>query len=287
MLKHTLLVILGALVFTGLSPIYPALAEECSQGGRTSGDCASIDAEVGENSVLISATVSTPGSSGATSTVSPAPSTPPRTPWTRPAPRAPVLGTSECTVIVAGRCRAGSPSRAPVASRPTPTRVVVAPTPPSQISDLVQFQPATTGLVLEPGSWSLPRIPTNMYSTATTQQVSGLLLGFPIEVRFTPHRFHWNYGDGVGGSSVGAGSSWGPRQFSATSTSHVYRAPGTYVLSVSVDYLVAYRFSGSDFVPLSGTVSQSGGRQILQVLRVSPVLVDKGCEPRELQEGRC
>jgi len=301
MLKHMTFVLVGALAL-GLTPQgalsaqSSASASECSQSSRTSGECPTISTEVGTNSVLISATETSPGTTGGGSggssgdSSTPTSSSAPRLPWSPPPPRSPVLGTAECTIIVAGRCRAGSPSRNPPAAtppRPAEPAVVLAPTPPSSISDLAEFSPEPASFVIEPGSWSLPRLPTNMYSRAQEHQVPGELLGWPIEVRFTPQAFRWSYGDGSTATTSGSGSSWGGAQFSATSTSHVYRQPGVYGVGLSVEYRVAYRFGQGAFMPLAGTVTRSAGVQQLTVLRVTPVLVDQGCQVSELRGGRC
>ena len=298
MLNRLGLVVVGALVLGAfpsgaLFADTAARASECSQGSRTSDECPTISAEVGTGSVLISATQTTSGgTSGGTSegTSSGTSSSTARLPWSPPPPRSPVLGTPECSIIVAGRCRVGSPSKnspAATPSRVAAPSVVVAPTPPSSISDLAHFSPNAASFVLEPGSWSLPRLPTNMFSRAVEHQVPGQLLGWPIEVRFTPRVFRWNYGDGGSGTSSGSGSSWGGAQFSSTGTSHVYRQTGVYTVSLAIDYSVAYRFSGGNFVPLAGTLTQSAGTQQLSVLRVTPVLVNHGCEVGSLREGRC
>jgi len=259
--------------------VVPASASECSQSSRVNGECPSIHTEVGSDSVSIGASQTTTGTPGTTTT------SPPRSPWTPPPPRSPVLGTSECSIIVAGRCRAGSPPKNP----PTPpaARVILAPTPPSTISDLAEFRPEAAGFVMEPGSWSVPRLPTNVFSTARVHQASGQLLGWPIEVRFTPQAFRWAFGDGATRVTQAGGSSWGASQFSATSTSHVYRQPGVYFVSLTIEYSVAYRFGAGTFLPLAGTISQSAGQQTLTVLRVTPVLVDRGCEVGALRDGRC
>jgi hypothetical protein len=305
MLNKTVLLVLGALVLgilpSGvLMPEGPAAASECSQSSRTSGECLSISTEVGSGSVLIGATETSAGSGGSTSggttsgsssgSTSGASSTAPRLPFSPAPPRSPVLGTAECSVIVAGRCRAGSPNRNPPVTpqqRPAVPRVVIPPTPPSSISDLAHFSPAPASFVIEPGSWTLPRLATNMYSHARQHEVPGQLLGWPLEVRFTPQSFRWTYGDGSSATSGGGGSSWGGAQFSVTQTSHVYRQPGVYSVGLSIDYTVSYRFVGGNFVSLPGTVSQSGGVQQLTVLRVTPVLVNQGCEVTTLRDGRC
>jgi hypothetical protein len=268
--------------FGGVATGTAVWLEACSQASRTGGDCVGISTSVNADRVTLGATVTTPGSPGS-SVSTPASSvfSSPRIP--RP-PRNPVLGSRQCSIILAGLCRGQS---APKNPPPRAARVQRAPIPPTSVSDLVAFQPLPPGIVIEPGSWSLPRVPTNIFSSASAQSQSGTLLGWPIEVRFSPQSYRWSYGDGASATRSEAGSSWGQNQFGATSTSHVYRAPGTYTVTLQVDYSVSYRFDQGGFVPLAGVVSRAGPPATLQILRVDSLLVDEGCPPGGLAQGRC
>lgn len=271
-------VLLVALLQGGLAPL-----EACSQGSRTSGECLNITSTVDSGAVTLGATQSTPGSpGGATTTGGGTPG--PSAPWTPPPVRNPVLGSAQCTVILAGSCRGQSPPKNPPSAQSSD---VLRPTPPSSVSDLASFAPQVPGIVIEPGGWSLPRLTTNIYATAGIHSRRGELLGWPIEVRFSPQTYHWSYGDGARSSRGVAGGSWGAAQFSATSTGHVYRAPGRYSITLQVDYAVSYRFDDGAFVPVAGTVSAGSGPVELTVLRVTPVLVDRGCGGQSLVGGRC
>lgn len=289
----TVLSVVPTLIVGNLHPF-----EECSQGSRTSGECLAITTEVSDSGVSLGASETTPGSTGSTGSTgtsggdssAPAPVTTSQPPRWRPPPRRnPVLGSSECTVILQGSCRGSSPPRnRPVVTPPTPVwQAPVAPTPPSSISDLVAFQPSGSAMVIEPGWWSLPRVPTNMYSTAGVDTQAGELLGWPIQVRFTPQTYRWSFGDGANATRSTAGGSWGGAQFSATNTSHTYRAPGVYSIGLTIEYSVSYRFEGGPYIGLPGVVTRGVGVTRVQVLRVSPVLTNKGCAVSDLQQGRC
>lgn len=290
MLEKTPLAIVLAILLSALAPTI-ASAQECSQAARTSGECENITSDVSSDTVTLGITATTngqPGSSTPGSVGTPPPdSSTPRLPWNPPPPRSPVLGTSECSIILQGSCRGSSPSKNPPQTAPPQSLVVVAPTPPSTVSDLAQFQPQASAIQVEPGWWTLPRVHTNVFSSAREHQVAGELLGVPIEVRFSPRSFRWTLGDGDTRTTSTAGSSWGRDQFSPTATSHVFSAPGTYSIRLVVDYSVSYRYSGSVFLPVTGTVSQSVGPTAVTVLRVTPVLVDQGCQVGTLHNGRC
>jgi hypothetical protein len=277
----------------GLSDI-PAFAD-CSQADRNAGECRSIDGQTSDNQVTIRVETSSPGSSGSgggsssggggSSVTS---ETTAQTPPTRvrrgppPVPRLPTLGSSNCQVVIAGMCRGTSPPRnqpAPAVA-PTPASQIATPasppTPPRSVSELGQFTPERPGLTIQPGDWSMPRLPTNVIANARTHRQSGELAGWPIEVRFIPQRYHWSFGDGNQKTFGEPGRTWaalGLRQLQPTSTSHVYQRPGNYQLSVRVEYRAEFRFVGESWQRLSGTVSSTSQTSRLQVLTVSPLLL--------------
>lgn len=271
------------LVAAGLHPGALVPLEACSHGSMTSGECPSITTTVDSGGVSLGASVSTPGSPGSTTTTPGQSSSPPRAPWSAPPVRNPVLGSPECTVIIGGSCRGQSPPRNP----PVVTTTVDEPIAPTSLSDLAAFSPRVPGIIVEPGAWSLPRLSTNIIAVAGTEIQSGELLGWPIEVRFSPETYRWNYGDGSRVTHSVAGASWGQAQFSRTPTGHVFRSPGRYFVTLEVDYAVAYRFGEGAFVPLSGVVRRGAGPVGINVLRVTPVLVEDGCAGTALVEGRC
>ncbi len=269
----------------------PAFAN-CSQADRNAGECRSIDGSTNDNTVTIRVDSSTPGTSGtggsspAANGSSSAPSdstAPPATPrlpvGPPPPPRLPTLGSSDCEVVIAGMCRGTSPPRnppAPEAPGAAATGWATPPTPPSSISELGAFVPERPGASNEPGDWSMPRLPTNFFATARTHRQSGELAGWPIEVRFIPHRYHWSFGDGNRATFSEPGQSWAAlrvRQFQPTPTSYVYQQPGNYQVSVRVEYRAEFRFVGESWRPLSGTVSSTSPTSRIRVLTVSPLLL--------------
>ena len=252
-----------------LGTLSPASATQCTHAERTSGQCSSVDAVVTGDGVTVSGVTVTPGAPGSTY----------RGTWTPPPPRDPILGSAQCEVKIAGLCRGSSPSKEPVEK--------TEPTPPRSINDIAEFAPGQASFLLEPAGWSLPLLPTNVISSAGEITESGELLGWPIEVKFTPIAYRWNWGDGTTSVSSVPGSSWGSRQFSSTATSHVYELSGDYRVSLAVTYRASYRFAGGSLVELPGEITRSGGERLVEVLSVTPVLVDRGCHSETLVLGRC
>jgi hypothetical protein len=263
---------LGILALTGAmvaGTATPALAD-CTQGERIGGECSSVTTISDGSEVTIGLTRSndgSPGTAARSSTSSNGFGT-----WSPPPIRQEAeLGSSECELKLAGLCRAQAPAKPTAAEKTEATP----PTPPSHASQLKGFRPDTPSIAIEPSAWSLPTLAVNIYARAERHRVNGELLGWPVVVRFTPVAFHWNYGDGTGRSLTSAGSSLsaqGKQQFDATQTSHVYRRPGVYTVSLQVDYRVEFQFDGGSFRDIKGVVSARASSRAIEVLTVSPLL---------------
>ena len=250
---------------------YSASAAECTHAERTSGQCPSVSGLVSQQGVTLSGSLLTPGSPGSTVGASGGS-------WVPPPPRDPVLGSAGCPIKIAGKCQGSSPAK-----NPEPTR----PTPPGSISDIAEFAPGAPSFVIEPNGWTLPLLPTNFYSMAQDFTETGELLGWPIEVRFTPVSYRWDYGDGTARTLGRPGSSWEQNQFASTTSSHAYQRSGIYRVSLEVVCRASYRFGDGPFISVPGTLTRDAGSQSVDVLTVSSVLVDRGCFVDQLVLGRC
>ena len=236
----------------------------CSQAQRTAGAC--TDISVGDEEITVERSTYDPGSPGSSTQTGSYSS------WQPPPIRMEAeLGSSECEIKIDGLCRGAAPSKA--------TSQSISTTPPSLprfASELEGFRPDTPSITVQPAGWTLPRLPTNLVANASTHRDSGELLGWPVEVRFLPVGYHWDYGDGSGRSTSNPGTQWaeaGKRQFDSTETSHVYRAPGKYRVALVVDYGVEIRFEDDEFTRVEGTVSARAADVVVHVLTVSPVVV--------------
>ncbi len=133
---------------------------------------------------------------------------------------------------------------------------------------------------MEPDGWVVVGLPANIYSIAGAEIVPGELLGQSADVRFTPVAWHWDYGDGTAATIATPGGTWrslGLREFDATPTSHVYRAPGDYTIRLSIRYRAEYRISGGGFVPIAGTLVLPANELYITAGGAKTVLVDRDC----------
>jgi len=181
-----------------------------------------------------------------------------------------------CTPVLVGqflRCRGFGPGRT------TPSGPDAA-TPPVTLADIARFRPDPGRNLMEPDGWMIVGLDTNFYSIAGAQIHDGTLLGQPASVRFTPVQWRWAYGDGGSARYGTPGSTWaghGILEFDPTPTSHVYRTPGTYVITLTIDFRAAYRFNGQSWTPITGILAVPANELVATVGDAKTVLVEQDC----------
>ena len=149
-----------------------------------------------------------------------------------------------------------------------------------RVSDLVNFRSTAPAQVMEPNGWAVTGLPINFYAVASVNVKSGLLLGYPADVRFTPIGYHWDYGDGTATTVRNGGSSWaalGLAEFSATPTSHVFTSRGVMAVTLSVEYSAEYRFASQTWRSVQGTLALSADPLIAVAGDAKTVLVGQDC----------
>lgn len=151
---------------------------------------------------------------------------------------------------------------------------------PITLADLVNFRPDVGIQRMEPAGWMVIGLDTNFYVETAAHVENGVLLDLPASVRFTPVAYRWDYGDGTAKTTSTGGASWralGLREFDPTATSHVYRAPGTYVISVSVDFRAEYSFGAGTWTAVEGTVPVPSAPLTARAGDADTVLVARDC----------
>lgn len=141
---------------------------------------------------------------------------------------------------------------------------------------------------MEPGGWAVVGLPANFVAAASVEVVSGTLLGQPADVRFTPVGYRWSHSDGAVVESGTPGATWaalGKSEFSPTATSHVYAGPGEYTVALAVVLRAEYRFAGSPWRSIAGTLSVTGTPQRVLVGEFDTVLTNGDCIANPLSPG--
>ena len=153
-------------------------------------------------------------------------------------------------------------------------------TPAPTLTDIAAFRPTAGVDHMQPNGWFVVGLDANFYATGGSSVVSGTLLGYPADVRFTPIQWQWVYGDGTGATRSTPGATWaaqGIAEFDPTPTSHIYTEPGTYYIDLTIGYRAEYRFNGSGWATIAGTLWLPANRLVATVGSAKTVLVERDC----------
>ena len=148
------------------------------------------------------------------------------------------------------------------------------------LDDVARFLVGNPTVTSEPSGWSVVGAQTNFIASAGERERSGVLLGQPVTVQFTPVAYAWRYGDGSGRTVSTPGASWaasGLPQFAMTATSHAYASRGVYTVTVTVAFSARYRFAGQGWAGIPGTLALTSDPVTVTVKGVKTVLVGKTC----------
>lgn len=157
-------------------------------------------------------------------------------------------------------------------------------TPPGEaspvitINDLAQFRPIVGELVVEPDGWGVVGTPTNFYATAETHTMPGELFDTPIQVRWTPTSYVFDYGDGTVQTSEASGTAWRGTEesWTETATSHAYVARDDVTASLTVVFTAEVDAGGGWFA-VPGTLPVDAPSVGVKVFEVDTVLTNGDC----------
>ena len=155
------------------------------------------------------------------------------------------------------------------------------------VSDLARFVPSTATVAGEPDNVAVVGLPANFLSSAKTETIPGTILGRALTIRFTPVNYAFDYGDGEQRTSRTPGTAWdasGQAQFTPTDTSHVYKQPGTYTVTVTVTYAADIDL-GTGWIPINGTLNGPPASQQIRVVKAHTALVQGTCLERPKAPG--
>ncbi|MDQ1609497.1 MAG: hypothetical protein QOE16_2229 [Microbacteriaceae bacterium] len=251
-----------AVILIELAAPLSARAAECGTLEQQTGGCPTSGAEIGHGGVDVSATDGRAGTSAGAGSPRQGGGAPAIDPVTDPVADP---GTAVVRPPVTVICIPNSPC--------DPNFTV-------QLSDLVSFRPTTPVAAMEPRGWMVVGLDTNFIARSAVEVQGGLLLGYQADVRFRPARYAWSYGDGTSAVTSTAGATWhelGLPEFSKTGTSHVYRAGGTYTIELRVGFTAEYRFGGSPWRVISGTLFVPANRLTALAGEATTVLVARDC----------
>ncbi len=158
--------------------------------------------------------------------------------------------------------------------------------PAITISDLERFAPVAGELVVEPDGWGVVGTPTNFYATAEAHTMQGELFETPIEVRWTPTSYVFNYGDGTVQESEASGTAWRGTEesWTETATSHTYATTDDVTASLTVVF-TAEVDAGSGWFSVPGTLAVDAPAVDVKVFEVDTVLTNGDCTANPAAQG--
>lgn len=169
---------------------------------------------------------------------------------------------------------------APEREEPVPPTDPEQPEPALTFSDVASFAPGPSGMSSEPSGWAIVRRPVNLIAEAGPVSRTGSLLGRPVEVAFTPVGYEWLASTGERLVADSAGRSWrelGSPELSSTETSLRFERAGRSTVTLTVHYAAEYRFAGSAWRGIPGTLAIEAGSQQFLVGSFDTVLTDGDC----------
>ena len=109
-----------------------------------------------------------------------------------------------------------------------------------------------------PGATSSSTMPTNVFASSTEPVVlTTTVLGQPVQVRATPARWSWDFGDGtVIGPTTDPGAA-----YPALTNTHAYTDRGDYEIVMTTHYTGEFSLYGATWYPIQGEaqVDSAGG----------------------------
>ncbi len=213
-----------------------------------------IDATIGDGEATLDGSVSTPGES--------------ETPGYTGGESAPI----GCETLSDGSC----------------VRDTFTVTAPVTLADIANFRPTPATDSMEPRGWAVVGLPANFFGSSGSQVHDGTLFGAAASVRFTPVSWSWDYGDDTSAARGTSGASWaslGIREFDATPTSHTFRRPGDYTISLTIRYTAEYRVASSGWIAIAGTLPMKANDLTVSATSAQTVLVKDACLHDQRQRG--
>jgi hypothetical protein len=125
---------------------------------------------------------------------------------------------------------------------------------------------------VQPEDRTLVNFATNFYAEPQAFERQITLLGQGVDVRATPTRFDWSFGDGAAEQTEDPGAPYPDLE-----VTHEYAdADVTVRPSVDVTYAAEFRVGGGEWQEIPQTVTISGTPVSLRVVEATPVLSGDG-----------
>jgi hypothetical protein len=131
------------------------------------------------------------------------------------------------------------------------------PIPPARI--LIQPPPSKPTLI---------NIETNIYTERRIETLPTTVLGQAVQVRATPTRYTWRYGDGTDRATTSPGA-----PYPDMPTAHVFRRPGTFAVTLATTFTGEFSVASGPWQPIGGTATVTSPAVSITAIERRAVLV--------------
>lgn len=141
--------------------------------------------------------------------------------------------------------------------------------------DFQRFKIPGSTVNMWPNGWAVANRNTAFWADAGVKTIDLTLLGQPVQVRATPIKYNWNFGDGKGRSRTSPGQK--PRTLDSAKFTHMYTKHGKAKVSLATIYTGEYRVNNGAWKSISGVASVTTSRPEFKVYRYHKYLVGDDC----------
>lgn len=196
-----------------------------------------------------------------------------------PASSTPSTQVSNCVAIGNGQLRCYATDLAGAAlDGITATSVVPGTTSPTAadvaaavVTEFRRLPLDPSGIVVQPSrGWTLVNVDTIVLTDPATQDFDTRVLGIPVDVRATPTRYSWDFGDGSPPLVTDdPGAPWPD-----PTLTHTYRTTGTRRITLTTEWRGEFRTAGgAAWQPIAGVATTSADAPPLEVREAQNSLV--------------
>ena len=151
------------------------------------------------------------------------------------------------------------------------------PDPPTRIPES-QFQnfdiPAPT-IYAWPKDWAVVGKPAAFWTDTDVSYIDMTLLTYAVQVKVTPERFNWDFGDGSGATTTAKGAK--PLPGGTPQIGHEYQESGKVSASMTATFSGEFSVDGGPWLPIDGFAHVASNDIGIEVYRYHRYLVDEDC----------
>lgn len=159
----------------------------------------------------------------------------------------------------------------------TGNRSVLPPPPVITESEFKKFKiPGSTINSLPGDSWGIAHRKTAFWADSSTRLINTTIVGYPVTIKATPRKYHWDFGDGNSLTTTRPGTK--PRDINQATLYNVYKSAGNVTVNLTTTYSGMFKVGDGAWQSISGGADIPSTPVNLRVYRFHKYLVNNSCE---------